>query len=399
MSRNKVGAALIALQVAVTLAILCNGVYIIQQRVAKAARPSGVDEADDFAIVNQWIGSAVADSGTLIQADVAALRALPTVRDAYTTNAFPFNGGGATTQITLNPDQPRSRRTTTVYLGDQHAMDTLGFSLSAGRNFNAADIRDFHSALKLPPINGMLVTRALAEQLAPAGKVLGRIATLAPLPISAPIVGVIDTLQAPNVDAPGGAAAAYNSVVLPYRLATPGAAYVIRANPGGLARAMKAAPAALASVSRQRVIVDEFSLADERRAAYSGDRTLALMLSLVCLILLAVTAFGIVGLTSYWVSQRRRQIGIRRALGATRLAIMQHFQAENLLITTGGIAAGAALTVAGNLWIVRRFAMGRLPYDYLLIGIAALLLLGQLAVLWPALRAASVPPAVATRNV
>jgi putative ABC transport system permease protein len=147
------------------------------------------------------------------------------------------------------------------------------------------------------------------------------------------------------------------------------------------------------------VIVDEFSLADERRAAYSGDRTLALMLSLVCLTLLAVTAFGIVGLTSYWVSQRRRQIGIRRALGATRLAIMQHFQAENLLITTGGIAAGAALTVAGNLWIVRRFAMGRLPYDYLLIGIAALLLLGQLAVLWPALRAASVPPAVATRNV
>ncbi|HEX4023918.1 MAG TPA: FtsX-like permease family protein [Steroidobacteraceae bacterium] len=399
LSRNKVGAALIALQMAVTLAILCNAVYIIQQRMARAARPSGIDEADDFAIANQWIGTAAADAGALIQADVAALRAIPAVADAYITNSFPFDGGGATTQITLHPDQPRSRRTTTVYLGDQHAMDTLGFRLSAGRNFNASDIRDFRSPLKLPPINGMLVTRALAEQLAPAGKVLGRVATLVSLPVSAPIVGVIDTLQAPNVNAPGGNAVAYNSVVLPYRVGTPGAAYVVRAKPGGLAQAMKAAPAALARVSRQRVITDEFSLAEERRAAYSGDRTLALMLTLVCLILLAVTAFGIVGLTSYWVSQRRRQIGIRRALGATRGAIMQHFQTENLLITAGGIVVGVVLAVAGNLWIVKSFAMGRLPYEYLLVGVVALLVLGQLAALWPALRAASVPPAVATRNV
>jgi putative ABC transport system permease protein len=399
LSRNKVGAALIAFQMAVTLAILCNAVYIIQQRVVRTARPSGVDEADDFAIINQWLGTAVADSGTLVQADLAALRAMPTVADAYSTNAFPFNLGGATTQVTLHPDQPRSRRTTTVYLGDQHAMDTLGFRLSAGRNFSASDIRDFHSAFKLPPINGMLVTRALAEQLAPSGKVLGRIATLAPLPISAPIVGVIDTLQAPNVDAPGGDAVAYNSVVIPYRLETPGAAYVVRAKSGRLAQAMKAAPAALARVSRQRVIAGEFSLAEERRAAYSGDRTLALMLSLVCLILLAVTAFGIVGLTSYWVSQRRRQIGIRRALGATRLAIMQHFQTENLLITACGIAAGVVLAVAGNLWIVKHFAMERLPDEYLFVGVGAILALGQLAVLWPALRAASVPPTVATRAV
>jgi ABC-type antimicrobial peptide transport system permease subunit len=41
---------------------------------------------------------------------------------------------------------------------------------------------------------------------------------------------------------------------------------------------------------------------------------------------LIITAFGIVGLTSYWVSQRRRQIGIRRALGATRQAILRYFQ-------------------------------------------------------------------------
>ncbi len=397
LGRNKGGAVLIALQMAVTLAILCNAIFIVQQRVARTERPSGVDETDDFVIENQWIGTPT-NVVSLVQADLAALRAIPTVTDAYATNAWPFDFGEATLGITLHPDRPRGRRTTAVYLGDQHAMDTLGFKLLAGRNFNASDISDFRDLSHVPPISGMLVTRALADQLASGGKVLGRVATLAPpLPISAPIVGIIDTLQAPDVNAPGGNAVAGNSIVLPYRLIAAGA-YMVRAKPGRLAQAMKAAPPALARVSRQRVIYEEFSLVEERHAAYSGDSTVALLLTVVCLILLAVTAFGIFGLTNYWVSQRRRQIGIRRALGATRLAIMQHFQTENLLITAVGIVAGIALAVAGNLWIVERFAMGRLPLNYLLVGIIAILVLGQLAVLWPALRAASVPPGAATRS-
>ena len=400
LRRNKVGAALIALQVAVTLAVLCNAAYIIQQRIAMVGRPSGVDEADDFVIANLWVGNPT-DIASRTQADVAALRAIPTVADAYVTQSWPFSNGEMTLGITLHPDQPRTRQSTAVYLGDEHAMNTLRFRLSAGRNFNATEIADFHSPLHVPPASGILVTRALAERLAPRGQVLGRLATLSPLPITGPIVGIIDTLQAPDVNAPGGAGAAADSIVLPYRFMLPGGvAYVVRARPGGLAQAMKAAPAALAGVSRERVFREGlFSLAEARRASYSSDRTLALMLALVCLLMLAITAFGIVGLTSYWVSQRRRQIGIRRAVGATRGAIMRYFQAENLVISAAGIVAGIVLAALGNLWLVERFAMARLPSAYLLIGIVALLALGQLAVLWPALRAASVPPALATRNV
>lgn len=398
LRHNKGSAVLIALQMAVTLAIFCNAIFIVQQRVARMERPSGVDETDDFVIENQWIGTPT-NLVSLVQGDLAALRAIPTVRDAYITNSFPFNLGEAMLRITLDPDRPRSRKIAAVYFGDQHAMDTLGFKLSAGRNFNASDISDFDISHVTPP-SGILVTRALADQLAPGGKVLGMVATLAPpWPTSGPIVGIIETLQAPDVNAPGSNAVAGDAIVLPYRFIVGGAPYVVRAEPGRLAQAMKAAPAALARVSRQRVIYQMFSFAQERHAAYSGDSTLALLLSLVCVILLAVTAFGIVGLTSYWVSQRRRQIGIRRALGATRQAIMWHFQTENLLITVCGIVVGVVLAVGGNLWLVSRFAMGRMPYEYLLAGVVALIALGQLAVLWPALRAASVPPAEATRTI
>ena len=87
-------------------------------------------------------------------------------------------------------------------------------------------------------------------------------------------------------------------------------------------------------------------------------------LSVVCAALVAVTAFGIVGLTSYWVAQRRRQIGIRRALGATRQAIVRYFQTENFLIAAAGSLIGVGLAIALNLWMVSTFEMERLHVGY-----------------------------------
>lgn len=136
-----------------------------------------------------------------------------------------------------------------------------------------------------------------------------------------------------------------------------------------------------------------------REEAYRDDRGLAVILGVVCAALVAVTSFGIVGLTSYWVAQRRRQIGIRRALGATRNAIIQYFQTENLMIAAAGAAVGIAMAVSLNLWMMTAFSMQRLNVGYALVGAIVVLLLGQAAVLWPALKAASIPPALATRTV
>jgi putative ABC transport system permease protein len=172
----------------------------------------------------------------------------------------------------------------------------------------------------------------------------------------------------------------------------------VHVRPGELAAASKAAQLKLFDVNRRRVLVKNWSLTEARADAYKDDRGLATILAVVCTALVAVTAFGIVGLTSYWVAQRRRQIGIRRALGATRRIIVQYFQTENLLIATAGAAFGIGLAVSANLWMVSAFAMQRLHTGYPLVGALIVLLLGQAAVLWPALKAASIPPALATRG-
>ncbi len=396
MWRQKAGAVLVSLQIAVTLAILCNALFIVEQRLSLGERPSGVsDEADVLVIENRWAGHPT-DAAARVQADLTALRALPGVVDATVSQTYPLGGPIQGLGVTLHPDEPRRGVFAGAYYADDHALRTLGLKLVAGRNFQPEEIVDesILASGRSNRLDGIIVTQAVARGLAPHGNVVGRVAVLEPTSISAPIIGVVQQLQAVTMAAL--ARAADNAVLVPYRAGSE-PDYLVRAQPGHVATVMTSAQRALFRIDRARAVSGMETLADVRRGVYHIDSSVAVILSLACAALLAVTAWGIVGLTSYRVSQRRRQIGIRRALGATRPAIVRYFQTENLLITAAGIAAGVALAEAGNLWLVARFSMLRLPPGYLAAGTAAVLALGQLAALWPALRAAAVPPAVAAR--
>jgi putative ABC transport system permease protein len=122
------------------------------------------------------------------------------------------------------------------------------------------------------------------------------------------------------------------------------------------------------------------------------------MLIAVSALLLLITCSGIVGMASLWVTQRRKQIGVRRALGARRLDILRYFVMENFLITSGGVFGGVLLGVALNQLLVSKLEMARLPVGYLASGAAVFWLLGVIAVYGPAWRAASISPASATRS-
>jgi putative ABC transport system permease protein len=174
---------------------------------------------------------------------------------------------------------------------------------------------------------------------------------------------------------------------------------MLRVDPERRAEVLTAAVAALEQTGRRRIILETQTVTELRDECYRGDRAMAWLLVTVCAALLLITALGIVGLGSFWVQQRTRQIGIRRALGATRGQILRYFQAENFLLATFGIALGMLLAYGINQLLMERYELGRLPARFLPVGAVSVWVLGQLAVLGPALRAASVPPAVATRTV
>ena len=162
---------------------------------------------------------------------------------------------------------------------------------------------------------------------------------------------------------------------------------------------LKAAVAALKKADPRRVVTEQRTYDEVRHKFFENDRSMAGILVGAIAALLIVTALGIVGLASFWVAQRRRTIGVRRALGATRRNILNYFQTENLLLATIGIVLGMVLAYAINLFLMLHYELPRLPWIYFPTGAIALWLIGQLAVLGPALRAAAVPPVVATRSV
>jgi ABC-type lipoprotein release transport system permease subunit len=153
------------------------------------------------------------------------------------------------------------------------------------------------------------------------------------------------------------------------------------------------------SENRSRIVDIVRSYEEQKKRTYSGDIAMVKLLSAVITVLTGVTGLGTVGLAWFSVTQRRKQIGTRRALGATRWDIVRYFMVENWLITSTGLAIGLAGSVGLNWFLDTQYSVGRVPLWYLPVGMLALWVLGQLAVLLPARRAANIPPALATRSV
>jgi putative ABC transport system permease protein len=395
MRRNKFGALLIATQMAVTLAFLANALTLVEQRIAWSGRPSGLDEGDIFVMQNELVDHPN-DLAARLTRDLDALRTLPGVVDAYATNMYPLEGGGWIETVNLTPEQKSPTAFTAHYMGDEHALNTMGLKLIAGRNFSADEVVN-RTDTDTPLASGFIVSKALAAKVFPAGDALGK-----PIFVDndkpVPIIGIVDRLQGPMTVATGlYSTFAENSVLTPYRLIDERSVYMVRAQPGQRDAVLKTAEAKLFAIDENRILKSR-SMEQVRADAYRGDHGLIVLLSAICTALLVVTAFGIIGLTSYWVAQRRQQIGIRRALGATRHAIVRYFQTENFMIAAAGAAVGIAFAIALNLWMVRSFEMVRMDNSRAIGGAIVILLLGQFAVLWPALRAASIPPALATRG-
>jgi len=395
MRRNKFGALLIATQMAVTLAFLANALTLVEQRIAWSDRPSGLDEANIFVIHSETVGDAGGPAARQAS-DVDALRALNGVVDAYAANMYPLEGGGWIETVNLTADQKTPTAFAAHYMGDEHALHTMGLKLIAGRNFTPDEIVN-RTDNDMPMPSGFIVSKALAAKLFPQGNALGQpIFVENDKPIA--IIGIVDRLQGPMTVATGfDSTYSENSVFTPYRLIGERNVYMVRVQPGQLNAVMKAAEAKLMQLQGNRILQTR-SMPEVRADAYRGDHGLIVLLTCICVALLIVTAFGIVGLTSYWVAQRRQQIGIRRALGATRQAIVRYFQTENFMIAAAGATVGIAFAIALNLWMVRSFEMVRMDNSRAIAGALIILLLGQFAVLWPALRAASIPPALATRG-
>jgi putative ABC transport system permease protein len=174
--------------------------------------------------------------------------------------------------------------------------------------------------------------------------------------------------------------------------------YMVRAEPGMVDDLYTALDASLLRVNDGRLISVR-TLQEIKANTYRPNTVVTGMLGVLSVLLVLVTSLGIIGLTSFSVTQRTREIGTRRALGATRGAILRYFLVENWLVTSTGLTLGLVLTYALNFSLAQAADVSRIGWTQVATGMLVLWLAGLMAALVPALRGTTVPPVLATRTV
>ena len=392
MLRNKTGAILVGLQIAITLAVVANSVFIITQRVDKINRPSGIDSENLFFVQSYGYGPNYNHRET-VRHDLDLIRAMPGVVAASVTGGIPLSGGGQATGYSPTTDKKFEPVSGNVYNVDEYGVEAFGITLAAGRSFTEQEIQyDEQIGSKFVP--SIIITQAMAKDLFGDEPALGK-NVYDNLGQSAVVVGVIDHMLGAWVDWDE-----LDHVALHPRIPDgPSVRYVVRAEPGRRDALILEVEKKLSEADLSRSVnwVRSHEYYTER--SYRNDSRMVSLLSVMIVLMIAVTALGIVGLASFHVNQRKKQIGTRRAVGARRVDIIRYFMLENWLLTTAGVFLGAILAFAFGQWLSSAYSLPRLEPSYVAAGIVLLWILGQLAVYVPARRAAAIPPALATRTV
>jgi len=341
-------------------------------------------EPKGLAVVSFSIGSAHdKDRLQYYQQVLEAARAVPGVESVGAAKTVP--GQTDVEQVRLDvPERPGEQVRVNVLHISRDYFRTLRIPLKSGRDFTDADRRGENAQLVML-VNEMFVRR-YGLQGDPVGQVLN---------IGAPatIIGVVgDTLQA------GPSEPAEPMLYLHVMQNTRSGVNLMVRGKGDPLLLAASVQKAVWSVDRNQTITRVTTLEQMMSEVVARPRLLAVLMGLFAALGLLLGAVGIYGVLAYTVSQRRREIGVRLALGATTRDVLR-------MVVGGGlrlVAVGVAVGLAGALALARLMESvlyGVPPHDPLTFASVVVGLMGvALIASWlPARRASRVPPAVALR--
>jgi putative ABC transport system permease protein len=391
MSHNRMRFALIVMEIAITLAIVTNCVNMIVGEREKMLRKSGFDDDNLFSVITENFGPEWSDNGLVdntVRADLRELHSIPGVKDAAATYFLPWQGGGSSGAWTTTGFKGQFQAQ--FYGTTPEIFHTLGVKIVEGRNFIPTDTPVDPNT----PTRAAIISGALAHRVWGSANPLGKIITRPDGARPRTVVGVIDDFYNPYawnigedvVFSPGRP---YDST---------GCGYLIRVEPGAMKSVVSAFEARLAHVNGHRTF-RVFTVPQLKRGFFASSRLAMNGMAVLVVVLIFITALGIFGVTAMTVAERTRQIGTRRALGATRGDILQHFLAENWIATTAGLTLGIAGAYSLNFLLLSHVSDMKLPWQIVAGGVVLLWINGLVSTLIPALRATLVPPSIATRSV
>jgi len=392
LSRHKSSTLLIVLQIAITFAVVVNSASIIKQRMAAMDRESGIVERQLITLNVNAFGKNY-DIESNIRADLRMLRNIPGIIDAVAINQVPLSGSGDSMAVSSSQEKFDNfeRQGTGIFSGDSHILNTLGVELIEGRGFAENEV-DYSS--ERPEVTSAIITDSLAKKVFPNGNALGQSLYYGMNPIR--VIGIVERMSGSIVHE----SIFEENIIFPYVRLSAFKRILIRAdNKTSADKLLGEIEELLIQRNPERVISGIKSMDDLIANSYSSDRAMMIILWCVAVLLVLITALGIVGIVSFNVNQRIKQIGTRRALGARKIDILNYFLTENILVTSLGLMLGVAMTVAFNIYLVEQFDLTPISWFFIPVGILSMFVLGILSVWMPAQKASCISPAVATQSI
>ena len=385
---------LVIIQVAITLTVLSGSLLMTTSTLKEWNLPSGIPHDNIISAVPQFYDLDV-DVRQSVVDDLARIKALPGVINASPTTQLPFGAQGVQ-KVYLNATDEAQEYDTNIFTGDANLTDVLGLSLIEGRLFRENEIvtgkRDELNAT--PPI--VMVSEDMAKALFPDGDALGKTIWLDKGASPAEIIGIYSNFM--NGEQLNYIGQSYRTVLQPLvtwqNRQVPD--YLIRVEPG-LAKGMLETIRNELYKTDGRYVNRVEVLSRTQKRMYDGRGSHAITLLVISFILLLITAFGMAGLVSFLVTQRQKQIGTRRALGATKWDVVRYFMLENGILTTIGIVIGLILSIVFAFVLTEDSGVNILDMSYIFATAFFIILINQLAVYFPAKKAANVEPAIVTR--
>lgn len=377
LTRRQAAVILVVLEVGFGFAVSVEAFVLARWFERTFALPSGIDD-DTFVVT-------VADAGDGPAAvELAALRVVPGVAAAGPIGRVPM-------LRTLFPDLATATDGRAAIAWELDGVATraiLNVPLRTGRDLVPADAN-------APGVTPVLIDDAFATRLFPDGMAVGRTFSLRHRDRPLVVVGVIESFGAVS-----GFAIDHLQILILPDVAPVGRLrrYLVRAEAGRIERVRAAAAARLTGLGPNRAVMDR-SLVELRARNDRNARGGVAIFSYMVVVVLLTVLLGTLAMSSFLVAERVKQIGTRRALGASRRAIVREFLIENWLVTTFGLLLGLPLAYGLNFVALRAQPDLVLDWPALVLGMVLFWIAGLAAALVPALRAALISPSVATRTL
>lgn len=402
MNHNRTRVILIVLEIAMTLAIVTNCTNVILAERKLMSQKSGFDDDNILRLnIRPFAPEFKKDDfiGDIIDQDLRTIQSIPGVRAVANTNFQLWEGGGSSSQIFVVGEN-HEPVITQVYYATNDIVNALGTKIIEGATFQQADL----GVNNHEPLDKVIISKTMADLLFPNGHAVGHQIQQGdpkdPFDKPATVIGVIGDFYNPFGTPNNPSPEADRGMFYAARVggANSGMAYLIRTEPGAVKSVMADVEKRLLAQNGGRVL--EFKTTLDKRSHWFADNAIVVTtMSCIIIALIAVTSLGLLGLTSLSVAERTKQIGTRRALGATRTDILRHFLIENWIVTTAGLALGVSGAYALNFLLVSHVSDVKMQWQLIVAGMLLLWINGLVSTIPPAMRAMMVSPSIATRSV